>query len=113
MNKQTLLFLAFLGITSTTALTGCAGLLQSASVTEAYKHYNRENYDRTLEIIARAENAKPVAAELRAELTFLKAQTYEQLGQQEKAIGLYEYLIAEHQDSQYAYLAKKKLESSS
>ena len=93
------------------SLGACANLIQTASISEAYKHYERQQYDRTLELITQAENAGEPGIETRAGLTYLKAQTYERLGQSDVAITLYEYLAAEHSSSQYGYLAAKQLNS--
>lgn len=89
----------------------CASLIQSTSVTDAKKHYELKEFKRTLELIARAENAQATTPEMKAELTYLKAQTHESLGQQQIAKTLYEYLLEEHEDSQYSYLASKKLKT--
>jgi len=48
---------------------------------------------------------------MKAELTYLKAQTHEKLGQQKIANTLYKYLFEEHKESQYGYLASKKLKT--
>ena len=93
----------------TLSLGACASLIQSTSATDAYKQYKLQDYERTLELITRAENAKDTTPEMKAELTYLKAQTHEKLGQQRTANTLYEYLIKEHKDSQYGYLASKKM----
>ena len=93
----------------TLLVTSCASTIQSASVLEAYKKFESQEYNRTLELITRAENSKNTPPEMKAELTYLKAQTYEQLGQQKVAKTLYEYIVEEHGDSQYAYLATDKL----
>lgn len=95
------------------SLTACAGLIQSASISEAYKKYDAQEFEQTLELISRAENSKETTPEMKAELTYLKAQAHESLGHQEIANTLYEYLLEEHQDSQYGYLASKKLEPKS
>ena len=92
-------------------VTACAGMIQSASVSDAYKKYERQEFERTLELITRAENVKETTPEMKAELTYLKAQTHESLGQQEIANTLYEYLAERHKYSQYGYLASKKLNS--
>lgn len=94
---------------ATLSLGACASLIQTASISEAYKHYERQQYDRTLELITQAENAEAMPAETKAELTYLKAMTYEGLGEGETANTLYEYLVQEHINSQYGYLAAKKL----
>jgi hypothetical protein len=71
-------------LVSTLFFASCSSMIQSASVSEAYK---------------------------KAELTYLKARTHEGLGEQEIACTLYEYLAEQHRDSQYGYLASKKLNS--
>jgi len=50
-------------------------------------------------------------AEQKAEVTYLKAQTYEQLGQTERANTLYQYILDQHSKSQYAYLTRKKFKT--
>ena len=104
MTIQKVLLLAL-----TLCLTACAGMIQTASISEAYKKYERQEFERTLELITRAENAKETTPEMKAELTYLKAQTHECLVQQEMANTLYEYLVEQHKDSQYGYLASKKV----
>jgi hypothetical protein len=104
MTMQKVLLLAL-----TLFVTACASMIQSASISEAYKKYELREFELTLELITRAENAKEPTPEMKAELTYLKAQTHESLGQQKIANTLYEYLAEEHKDSQYGYLASKKL----
>lgn len=99
-------------VAATLSLGACASLIQTASVSEAYKHYELQHYERTLELITRAENAEAMSAETKAELIYLKARTYEQLGNSEVAHTLYEYLAQEHSSSQYGYLAVRKLTAS-
>ena len=95
----------------TLSLSACASLIQTASISEAYKHYERQQYDRTLELISQAENAKAISDETKAELIYLKAMTYEALDDEETANTLYEYLVQEHRNSQYGYMAVKKFNS--
>lgn len=92
-------------------VTGCTSFAQTASIEKAYEQYETQDYEDTLELIIRAENVKETTSEMKAELTYLKAQTYEKLGQPEKAATLYEYLKDQHADSQYGYLAIKKLKT--
>lgn len=102
MKKILLLALTF-------SLTACASTIQSTSLSEAYKKYEQQEFERTLILITRAENAKDTTPEMKAELTYLKAQTFEKLGRQKIANILYEYLVEEHKNSQYGYLASEKL----
>ena len=90
-------------------VSACTGLIQTASISEAYKKYNLQEYEQTLELIARAENSGRTTPEMKAELAYLKARTHERLGQQDIARTLYEYVAEQHEDSQYGYLAGKKL----
>ena len=96
-------------LTLTIFVTACASTIQSTSISEAYKKYTLQQFERTLELITRAENVRETSPEMKAELTYLKAQTHESLGQQKIAHTLYEYLVKEHKDSQYGYLASTKL----
>ncbi|MFT7214150.1 MAG: hypothetical protein ACI9XK_004415 [Granulosicoccus sp.] len=98
-------------LVSTLFFASCSSMIQSASVSEAYKKYELQKFERTLELITRAENARATTPEVKAELTYLRARTYEGLGEQEIACTLYEYLAEQHRDSQYGYLASKKLNS--
>ena len=95
----------------TLSLSACASMIQSTSIEKAYKKYELQEYDRTLELITRAENTEETTPEMKAELTYLKAQTYERLGKSGISTTLYEYLAKEHSNSQYGYLAAKKLNS--
>lgn len=101
--------LAFLLLTAALSLGACTSLIQTASISEAYKHYELQQYERTLELITQAENADEMSAETQAELTYLKAQTYERLGKRDIARTLYEYLSLEHSHTQYGYLAVERL----
>lgn len=91
------------------AMTGCASFAQVGSVEKAYEEYEAKDYQATLEHITRAENIKETSPELNAELSYLKAQTYEQLGQPDKATTLYQYIKEQHANTEYGYLAAEKL----
>lgn len=99
-------------LAATLSLGACSNLIQTASISEAYKLYEREDYNRALELITQAEHADEMTAEMKAELTYLKAQTHDKLDQGKIATALYQYLADEHRNSQYGYLAKKQLSSS-
>ena len=90
-------------------LTGCAGILQTGSLKDAYKNYNEENYEEAFNKIRLVENISEMTDELQAELTYLKARTYEQMGEKNEANALYQYLKDQHSVSQYGYLAAKNL----
>lgn len=96
-------------ITLMLLITACAGIMQTATISEAYKKYELQQFKQTLKLIIRAENVTNITPEMKAELTYLKAQTHEGLEQPQIAHQLYKYLIEHHKDSQYSYLASKKL----
>src|SRR6056297_753034 len=96
-------------LVATLSLGGCASLIQNASISQAYRHYDLQQYERTLALISQAENADTMSAEAKAELTYLKAKTYERLGKSGIAHTHYEYLAREHSSSQYGYLATRRL----
>ncbi|WP_417448509.1 tetratricopeptide repeat protein [Idiomarina abyssalis] len=91
-------------------ISGCASQVQKGSIQLAYSNYEDRDYQDTLKYISQAENVRDTSQELKAELTFLKAQTYEKMGDYEKAQSLYLYLKEQHKESQYGYLASKRLE---
>lgn len=97
-------------ILSTLLVTGCASAVQKGAIMNAYSSFEARNYENTIYNISMAENAQHVNPELKAELTYLKARTYEKMGEYEKANSLYTYLTEQHKSSQYGYLAKKRLD---
>lgn len=90
-------------------LVACSSMVQKGAVSLAYSNFEDRDYEDTLKYISQAENEKATNPELKAELIYLKAQTYEKMGQYEKANSLYEYLSEQHKKSQYGYLATKRL----
>lgn len=109
--KEVIMTRIFFTICLVLLFAGCANTIQTASITEAYKEYEAQDYDAVLELISRAENVKETTPEMKAELTWLKAQSHEKSGRREYARTLYEYLRDQHSDSQYGYLASKRLQA--
>ncbi len=91
-------------------LTACAGTLQIASISEAFKKYETDDFKGALEEIARAESAKEMSAEQKAGIAYLKARSYAGLGQTDRAQALLVYIQEQHPRSQYAYLARREVE---
>ena len=113
---------------------GCSTIIKKDPMDLAYSNYKDKDYEDTLMYINKAEhelqthkkNFFPTFEvmmsinkeeqklqpnnELKAELIYLKAQTYEKMGDYTKAKTLYEYLKNEHRSSQYGYLASQRLE---
>jgi len=91
------------------SVIGCSAQMQSGSVKLAYSNFADRDYEDTLLYISQAELARQMNPELKVELTYLKAQTYEKMGEYAKAKSLYQYLSVEHKSSQYGYLASERL----
>jgi len=96
-------------ITLATLAIGCASQVQKGSIQLAYSNFDDRDYEDTLKYISQAESSRQTTPELKAELTYLKAQTYEKMGDYDKANSIYEYLSEQHKESQYGYLAAKRL----
>jgi hypothetical protein len=45
-------------------VTACANTIQSASISEAYKKYELQQFEQTLELSTRAENARDTSLEM-------------------------------------------------
>lgn len=90
-------------------ITGCSGLIQTGSVSQAYESYQEQDYPRTLQLISLAQKVNDISPELNAELNYLKAQTYAQLGMVEKSDNLFRYLGEQHKNTEYGYLAYEKI----
>jgi len=96
-------------VLATVFITGCSGLIQTGSVTRAYESYAMKDYPRTLEMIALAQNVDNLNPELNAELLFLKAETYAQLGKTRESENLFRSLAKNHGTTEYGFLAHEKL----
>jgi hypothetical protein len=102
MNKVFIAVLAF-------SVVGCSSMIQKGSISKANESFQERHYDDTLKYIAQAEATGQNTPEQKAELTYLKAETYEMMGQNDKAKALYQYLKDQCKNTQYGYLAEKKL----
>lgn len=91
-------------------LTGCAGLVHTGSITEAYKKLDDGNYTETLRLVNQAEAVRNTDADTLAETAYLRAKAYQGLGDNEKAMSLYQYLVEQHPSSQWGYLASTMLD---
>lgn len=93
----------------TVFFTGCAGMVQTGSVSRAYESYDEQDYQKTLEMISFAQKVHDMTPELAAELNYLKAQTYAQLGMTKESDNLFRYLGEQHKNTEYGYLAHEKI----
>lgn len=86
-------------------LAGCASLIQTGSMSDAYKKLGEGDYAQTLRLLDQAETVKRTDVSTLAKIAYLKAQAYQGLGDDKKATSLYLYLMEQHSNSQWGYLA--------
>ena len=92
------------------SLAAC-GTVQTGAVSRAYEKYESKDYERALELISFAQKVDDLPPELNAELTYLKAQTFEQMGMKEKSDNLLLHLAEQYRNTEYGSLVNKKLNS--
>lgn len=98
----------FLFLFISSFIAACSAV-QTGSLSRAYETYEEKDYQRTLELISFAQNVNDTSSELSAELSYLKAQTYAQLGMKEQSDNLFRHLAEQHKNTEYGYLAHKKI----
>ena len=90
------------------ALGGCT-IAQRGGIDLAYRAYNKKDYATALRKLAEAEKFRETSPALKAEIAYLRAKSYEGLGNTAEAIGCYRYVATQFPDSQYAFMAKEKV----
>lgn len=80
-------------------------------MSRAYTAIAEGRYDAALARLAAAEKYVPPSPELEAEISFLRARSYEGLSRLPDAIGIYKYLVATFPKSPYAFQAAERLKA--
>jgi len=96
-------------ITTLLGLTGCANLIKAGSIDKVHRSFDNQQYQETLVLVRRAENLSELDSRIQAELTYIKARSFAELGNTDEANALYEYLRSQHTSSPYAWLAELHL----
>lgn len=91
-----------------TILAGC-GTAQRGAMLRAYSAIKQRRYDDALVRLSEAEQYQEPTPELRAEIAFLRARSYEGLNRLSDAAALYRYLVAVFPQSPYSYQARERL----
>lgn len=86
----------------TPVLTSCGGMIQKGAVINAQKHYDRGDYEKSLEALGMADPDN-------SEAMLLKARTYEARGEKEMARGYYKALFQKSPTSAEGIIAQQKL----
>ncbi len=97
-------------IAFTLLLTACSSQVQQGSIQQAYSNFEDRDYEDTLMYINQAETIKSTTPDMHAELTYLKAKTFQKMGRYEEEEALYKYLLEQYPRTQYGYLAKEQLD---
>jgi hypothetical protein len=103
MTKAIILLVGTLGLCN-----GCA-FTREVSIIRAYNALEEGNYEAALTRLSTAERHAGLSNDLKAEVAFLRARSYEGLQDIPEAIGLYRHLVAVFPDSPYSWAAKEKL----
>ena|SRR5215216_665688 len=90
------------------AAGGCATAQRGAMI-RAYSAISDGRFDSALARLAEAEKHTPPTPQLQAEISFLRAKSYEGLKQTPDAIGTYKYIVATFPQSSYAFQATERL----
>lgn len=104
MNTKTIAILAL-----SLSAVACTGTMHMASVSEAFKKYEKQDYEATLKLVAQAESTGKMSEAQEAQLIYLKALAYDGLGDTGTANTLFAYVAEQHPQSHYAYLAAGRL----
>jgi tetratricopeptide (TPR) repeat protein len=95
-------------VTVALLLGGCA-TAQRGAIGRAYSALRDGRYDSALARLSEAEKLVPPTPELQAEISFLRARSYEGLKRLPEAVGSYKYLAATFPKSIYAFQATERL----
>ena len=80
-------------------------------MSRAYSAISDTRYDAALARLAEAEKLYPPTPELQAEISFLRAKSYEGLRRLSDAIGSYKYIVATFPQTTYAFQATERLKT--
>lgn len=87
--------------------TACS--LAPSAANRSYKAYNAGNYEESLRLANRAISTYEYTDEDKANLLFLKAESYAKLKQSSNAMGVLIYIVKTYPDSEASYRAKSLL----
>jgi len=105
MNKSTLLLLMLVCLFQ----TGCS--LAPSAANWSYKAFDAHDYKESLRLANRALIRYEYSREEKANLIFLKGDSYLKLKNPIYASGIFDYIINEYSDTEAAYKARSLLES--
>lgn len=97
----------FLTLTLAPFVVACADVRTDRTI--AYSNFEDGDYANAIEWIRRAESRGDVTPEVKTELAYLEAQSFEKMGDYDRSEELYSYLVEQHPKSKYGYLARGRI----
>lgn len=92
-------------------LTGCTRVALDRHLDEAYRHYTAGDCDQVLLELSRAERNSRSRSYIQPEISLLRGQCLERQRLFVDAAQTYEFIVARHPHSEYAYRARARLET--
>ncbi|MBU2713907.1 tetratricopeptide repeat protein [Zooshikella harenae] len=90
-------------------LTGCGSMARDGAFIRAQNNFSDGDFEETIEISDRALRMYEYDNEAKAQLLFLKAQSYQKLNKSAEARTTYQFIIDKYPNTEYAYRAKQAL----
>ena len=107
MNKVTI-EIKLVALLSTLILAGC-GIAQRGAISNAYEAMANDDYVLALGKLSEAESYKETSPEIQSEISFLRAFCLEREGKYYEAMGLYAFIIKKYPETNYAIMAKGRI----
>lgn len=93
----------------TLMIMGCPSTAQRGAIGISNSLIEDGKYESALKRLSQAESYAIPTPEKRAEINFLRAKCYEGLNEIDGAIGIYEFIVLNFPDTQYAVQAQRRL----
>lgn len=94
-------------------LCGCESTAKVGALRAAEELLHEGDFLKAIRQVNRAVSFYDYDDTARAHLLFIKAESYEKLGQFDKALGLYAYIAAKYPNTEYSFMAKQIVDRNS
>jgi len=92
-------------------LSGCASVARDGSVYGAYNSFEKGNYLKTITRVEESMSMYSHTDDQKAELLFLKMQSYQKLDDMESTVGILKYLAEAFPKTEHGFRAQQTLKS--
>jgi tetratricopeptide (TPR) repeat protein len=103
---QKLIILTLLIITSS-----CSTILSDGASIQAYNAHKRGNYKKAIQLVSQALEMYEYSNEAKANMLFIKAESYARINEDTSALGVLTYIISTYPNSEAAHKASVLLMS--